>query len=518
MALILSLATGNFDAGGTWVGGIVPGAGDEARASTGHTITITANVTCTELSNAGTGTYVLNSGVTLTANVTHKGLTNTVNCLSFSAASPATASIVGNITAGSVTSANGAVNSSSGTLNITGNLLGGGSNGSIAVNNTSTGVVNITGNSTGGTATNAPGAQNLLSGTLTITGNATGGSASGAGGAQNSSSGILNLIGTATGGSSSAAYGANNATTGQLNITGTAIGGTTAPGANNASSGTLNATRAKGNGFGIGSLGLSAAVGVSSAQASITKVEQIEYGSLGQSPTSGPTYLTSQLTNVAIFVNYPTGTKTLSDPNNTAGLSPADTDVRSGVVYNNGNDTGAAYIPSASSVAFGVPVDNTTGTATLTAADVRAAIGLATANLDTQLAAIPTAITNANAVWDELMSNHTTAGTYGGRIVRATNANNELQINAQNHAAANVHQFQAAVIQSAAFATSAVTLFTGAMRTELAPELTEITEVHAIHGLDIANALTVTPTSRTSGAITQSISGDGTTNTVVTRV
>jgi hypothetical protein len=56
------------------------------------------------------------------------------------------------------------------------------------------------------------------------------------------------------------------------------------------------------------------------------------------------------------------------------------------------------------------------------------------------------------------------------------------------------------------------------MRTELTPELTEITEVHAIHGLDIANALTVTPTSRTSGAITQSISGDGATNTVVTRV
>ena len=124
----------------------------------------------------------------------------------------------------------------------------------------------------------------------------------------------------------------------------------------------------------------------------------------------------------------------------------------------------------------------------------------------------------ADAVWDEATSDHTTAGTYGGRVVRSTNANNELQLNAQNHAAANVHQFQAAVIESVAFATSAVTLFTGAMRTELTPELTEITEVHAIHGLDIANALTVTPTSRTSGAITQAITGDGTTNTVVTRV
>jgi len=194
------------------------------------------------------------------------------------------------------------------------------------------------------------------------------------------------------------------------------------------------------------------------------------------------------------------------------------TDVRFGTVYASGALTGVAYIPSAGSVAFGVPVDNTTGTATLTAANVRAAIGMAAANLDTQLAAIPTAITNANAVWDELMSNHTTSGTYGGRIVRATNANVELQLTSSHHAAAVVHDFQAAVIQSAAFATSAVTLFTGAMRTELTPELTEITEIHAIHGLDIANALTVTPTSRTSGAITQSISGDGTTNTVVTRV
>lgn len=57
-----------------------------------------------------------------------------------------------------------------------------------------------------------------------------------------------------------------------------------------------------------------------------------------------------------------------------------------------------------------------------------------------------------------------------------------------------------------------------ATRTELAPELTEITEVHAIHGLDIANALTVTPTQRSAGAITQAITGDGTTNTVVTRI
>lgn len=56
-----------------------------------------------------------------------------------------------------------------------------------------------------------------------------------------------------------------------------------------------------------------------------------------------------------------------------------------------------------------------------------------------------------------------------------------------------------------------------AIRTELTPELDEIGEIHAIHGLKSGDALTVTPTSRTAGAISQTISGDGTTTTTVSR-
>lgn len=123
----------------------------------------------------------------------------------------------------------------------------------------------------------------------------------------------------------------------------------------------------------------------------------------------------------------------------------------------------------------------------------------------------------ADAVWDEATSGHTTAGTYGGRVVRSTNSNNELQLTGSHHAAADIHEFQAAVIASAAFATSAVTLFTTAMRTEITPELDEIGEIHAIHGLKSGSALTVTPSSRVAGAISQSITGDGTTTTTVTR-
>ena len=63
----------------------------------------------------------------------------------------------------------------------------------------------------------------------------------------------------------------------------------------------------------------------------------------------------------------------------------------------------------------------------------------------------------ADGIWDEATSGHTTAGTYGGRIVRATNSNVEVQITGSNHIAADVHAFQTDVIDSAAIAASAVT-------------------------------------------------------------
>jgi hypothetical protein len=138
------------------------------------------------------------------------------------------------------------------------------------------------------------------------------------------------------------------------------------------------------------------------------------------------------------------------------------TDVRFGTVYASGALTGVAYIPSASSVGFGVPVDNTTGTAALTPA----------------------------SVWDHLLSAITASSTIGTLL----KTNIDATISSRS------------------------TLTAANVRTELTPELTEITEVHAIHGLDIANALTVTPTLRSAGAITQAITGDGTTSTIVTRV
>lgn len=55
-------------------------------------------------------------------------------------------------------------------------------------------------------------------------------------------------------------------------------------------------------------------------------------------------------------------------------------------------------------------------TAPLDAAGVRSAVGLASANLDTQLDALPTAAENADAVWDEDATAHQTTGTFGQAI------------------------------------------------------------------------------------------------------
>jgi len=68
-------------------------------------------------------------------------------------------------------------------------------------------------------------------------------------------------------------------------------------------------------------------------------------------------------------------------------------DVRKNTIYGiAGELTGTCYVPVPASVAAGVPVDATVGTAVLTAENVRDAVGLASANLDAQLTGLSDAI------------------------------------------------------------------------------------------------------------------------------
>ena len=112
----------------------------------------------------------------------------------------------------------------------------------------------------------------------------------------------------------------------------------------------------------------------------------------------------------------------------------------------------------------------------------------------------------ADQVWDEATSGHTTAGTYGGRIVRATNSNTEVQITGSNHIAADVHEFQSGVISAGDFAANSITA--SALATDA------VTEIQS--GLATAAALATESTkiNRIEAVATGTVTGAGTSTEV----
>ena len=85
---------------------------------------------------------------------------------------------------------------------------------------------------------------------------------------------------------------------------------------------------------------------------------------------------------------------------------------------------GAAQIAAdaigASELAADAVAEIQSGLSTLNAAGIRSAVGLASANLDTQLDALPTAAENADAVWEEAIVDHSgTAGSTAEQLAAA---------------------------------------------------------------------------------------------------
>jgi hypothetical protein len=172
---------------------------------------------------------------------------------------------------------------------------------------------------------------------------------------------------------------------------------------------------------------------------------------------------------------------------------PAIADVRLGTVYSSGNCTGTCAVPAAGSVALGVAVDAGTGTAVLTAANVRTAVGLASANLDTQLSGLPastatsvwaagtrtltttiaTASDIATAVWAVATSALTSAGTIGQLLV------DRLDATVSSRLAPSGTLARVTLTDTATALTNAPTVPTAEeiaaeVRTELTPELTRV--------------------------------------------
>jgi hypothetical protein len=331
---------------------------------------ITVNVSTTvgtvrnDNANSATagGGFTLSNGVTLTANA-QAGSTSTV-CVTFSGTSGNSATLVGNATA--------AVGE--------------------ALRNTSTGTLNVTGNCTGGTAFGSYGVRNDSTGTLNVTGNCTGGTGNQSFGGHNNSTGTLNVTGNCTGGTGTIAVGVNNQTTGTVNVTGNCTGGATA-GVNGASQTGAGAMTVTGSIFAS-----EQASGIGGAnRAQVTRLTGPFYTTttFGVNPIGCVAWRWDTSLVNTTFIEVPTqdlaATRNLVTPDNATNF-PSASDVRSGTTFGISNAlTGTCAVPSAASVATGVPVDNTTGTAALTPADF----------------------------WDALTSGMTTAGSIGARLKNA---------------------------------------------------------------------------------------------------
>ena len=370
MANRFAVAAGNFNATSTWAttaagaaGASVPVAGDVAIANN-RTVTITADATCTELRNdnfssatAGGG-FILNDSVTLTANVIG-GSVSASRCLTYQGTT--SASVVGNCTGGSGSFGDpnqtiGVYHNGTGTLTVTGTNHAGGSGQSCAAFRTnSTGTLNITG-------TISPSAGTTNARTVMAGG------------------GVINITGDVIG-SPSIISGANQTIGGAANATGfsstvTIIGNITAGLGGIAvmvGSGNLTVTgsvSAVNSYAGIESLAVIRASGSFICAADGTLPIYARKLILNTTPTASKTRYA--LNGLGTFVDMFTADNT--------GLAPAVGDVRAGVIY--GSATGVLAVPPANSVAFGVAVDNTTGTAVLTAAAIRTELSVELGRLD----------------------------------------------------------------------------------------------------------------------------------------
>ena len=398
MANIAAAQSGDFSATSTWTGGVVPGSGDVAYSNT-FTVTISDTRTVQAISNASAtgitvgGTFSLLNGCNLTctnANGIVQGAvaTSCVTTPSLGVGTTATVAASFQHTAASPTTHTVAF-STGGTLNVIGNATGPNNNASgglAAINYAGSGVLNFTGNIKAGSVSQAYGIVCSGSNAINIVGNVSGSDA------VNNAYGLYLVTGASA-----------------ITVTGNCIGGNAAPAVYMSFSGTLTVNGACQSGSGSFAVNSASSVAISRFSGPFLlalsgNFSPIYVYSWRWAPTQIPTYMEVVASNGSTKRNLYTA------DNMPSGGYPTAANVRASTVYGPSSEfTGTLAVPAVGSVALGVAVDNTTGTAVLTAANVRTAMGLASANLDAQLAALPTAAQIASAVWSAASRTLTTA-------------------------------------------------------------------------------------------------------------
>ena len=193
----------------------------------------------------------------------------------------------------------------------------------------------------------------------------------------NVNSGGLIVTGNVTGGSGFGIYGITFGGGTTLVLNGNCIGGTLSSGVwNNGGIGTINVVATTSTAA-VGFLSNNGTTTIDTVLAGLTNagaqrsggdmiVTNAIYGPTGFPPTIGLTLFNNSNQSVQVTKQNLT-TQTLVNPS--TGF-PATTDVRDGVSYASGGLTGTLKVPPSSSVAVGVPVDNTTGTAMISISDM----------------------------------------------------------------------------------------------------------------------------------------------------
>lgn len=282
----------------------------------------------------------------------------------------------------------------SGTLTVVGNVTGGGTNVSHGIQMFGTSVLLVTGNVTGGTMNplggTSHGIRSSSSGAITIVGNVIGTTGSPA--IYTDSSGSVTVTGNVTAGSAVGinTYGIHSVAVNAIIVTGD-VTGDAVDGIYVTAGSTVTVN---GNVY-SGSVG--AGINTNSLLAKFIVNGNLIASSAGVNPVVRVCLLISpsaQITHTYRVNNA--GSAGVARSLYTGGVNlgqPVAANVRSGTTYGAASEyTGTLAVPSPTLVAIGVPTDNTVGsyapTGGLDAAGVRSAIGLATANIDTQLAAI----------------------------------------------------------------------------------------------------------------------------------
>lgn len=333
----------------------------------------------------------------------------TTTCLSVTGATALTLDGL-RVVGGSAAGVHGCNYSGTTTCSLASCTFTGGSNGSAhALNNASTGTVTVSGSCTFTAATGSA-LNNASTGTINVSASSTfTGGASNSNVLNNASTGTVNITAscafTGGAGASGLSIALNNASTGSVNVSApcTFTAGSTLNsfGLNNNSTGAVIVTQST-----FTASAFTNAVSVTNTAADVRlsgdffdhwsgwKAVNGTKWRLGTAPTLGQTRYALAGTTDSYFTMY--------GSDNGAFGNPIAANVRSGVSYGGGNLTGTCAVPAAGSVALGVPVDATTGTAVLTPAALRAELATELARLDAPVSAAgnaPSAATVASAVW-----------------------------------------------------------------------------------------------------------------------